>query len=158
MTEQLEINSKPYGKVKVSKDQLISFPDGILGFEDLTKYILLDRNEGPFYWLQSQDVIEVAFVIINPMYFISDYKLELSNQDFVDIQLMNDKDIEENLLHFAIVTIPPDDPNMMTANLLGPIIINKAKGLGKQALSLNNTYTVRHNILEELDKSTGGGK
>jgi len=158
VTEQLEINSKPYGKVKVSKDQLISFPGGILGFEDLTKYILLDRNEGPFYWLQSQDVIEVAFVIINPMYFIHDYKLELSSQDFLDVKLMDDKDIEDNLLHYAIVTIPPDDPNKMTANLLGPIIINKAAGLGKQALSLNSNYTVRHNILEELDKSTGGGK
>ncbi len=156
MVNLLEINSKPYGKVTVSKDQLITFTDGILGFENLKEYYLLDRDEGPFYWLQSVDVTEIAFIIINPMYFKADYRLELSQKDFKDIDLYSEKDIEENTLLFVIVTIPPDNPKNMTANLLGPIIINKLNKKGKQALSLNNEYNTRHNILDELEKSGGG--
>ena len=154
----LEINSKPYGKVKVSQDQLLTFPNGLLGFDTLSQYYLLDREESPFFWLQSVDVTEVAFVIINPQVFKSDYRLELTTQDFYDIGLTSEKEIEDNLLHYVIVTIPPDDPNNMTANLLGPIIINKKTKAGKQALSLNSEYNVRHNILDELEKSSGGGK
>ena len=157
MVEILEIDSKPYGKVKVSQEQLIHFSEGILGFENCKEYYLLDRNEGPFYWLQSTDSIDLAFVIINPQFFKADYTLELTPHDFYDIGLMNEKEIEENLLHFVIVTIPPDNANNMTANLLGPIIINKLNRKGKQALSLNEKYSVRHKILEELEQS-GGGK
>lgn len=155
MVELLEIDSKPYGKVKVSQDQLIHFSEGILGFEDLHKYYLLDRDEGPFYWLQSVDMTEIAFVIINPMFFMADYRLELTQKDFDDIELEKEDDIEDDLLQYVIVTIPPEDPNKMTANLLGPIIINKSKRIGKQALSLNPEYHVKHNILEELEQSGG---
>ncbi len=155
MVELLEIDSKPYGKVKVPQDEMITFKDGILGFENLTKYYLLDRDEGPFYWLQSAEMTDVAFVIINPMYFKADYGIELAETDFADIELATTQDIEEKLLHYVIVTIPPEDPNTMTANLLGPIIINKEKRIGKQALSLNSQYTVRHNIIDELEISGG---
>ena len=96
MVDLLEINSKPYGKVKVSQEQLISFTDGVLGFETLNKYYLLDRNEGPFYWLQSIDVTEVAFVIINPQFFKADYRLELTSQDFKDIAKL--RNVEKKLV------------------------------------------------------------
>jgi flagellar assembly factor FliW len=43
----------------------------------------------------------------------------------------------------------------MTANLQGPVIINPAKRMGRQAISLSDRYGVRHVILEEMKKSTG---
>ena len=158
MVDLLEIDSKPYGKVKVSVDQKIHFSEGLLGFDNNKDFFLLDENEGPFYWLQSTNETDIAFVIINPQYFKADYTLEIDSQDFVDIGLKSEEDIDKHLLQFAIVTIPPDDPNNMTANLLGPIIINKESRIGKQALSLNNEYSVRHNIIDELGKSSGEGE
>jgi flagellar assembly factor FliW len=63
----------------------------------------------------------------------------------------------ESLLVFAIVTIP-ENPSLMTANLQGPIIINPEKKLGRQAISMNDRYHVRHRILDEMKKTsqTGG--
>ena len=152
MVEQLKINSKPYGKISVRANQLIHFEEGLLGFEDIKYYYLLDQNEGPFYWLQSMEIKEVAFVIINPIYFKKDYCLELSEKDFLDIGLKSREEIEKNLLHFVIITLPSEDPKLMTANLLGPVIINKHRQIGKQALSLNHEYGVKNNILKELEK------
>ena len=60
----------------------------------------------------------------------------------------------DNLLVFAIVTIPENTSNM-TANLQGPVIINPDTNLGRQAISLSEKYTVRHNILVELKKRSG---
>ena len=41
----------------------------------------------------------------------------------------------------------------MTANLLGPIIINIKDKIGKQALALNEEYSTRHDILDELNSN-----
>jgi flagellar assembly factor FliW len=57
---------------------------------------------------------------------------------------------EEFLSVFAIVTITEDS---MTANLLGPIIINNQDRKGKQALALNQDYSTKHDILEELNSN-----
>lgn len=155
MSAILEIDSKAYGRIQISEEKLILFSDGILGFENLNHYYILDWDKGPFYWLQSRDEKEVAFVVMNPIFFKSDYVLKLSQEDFKDIGLMTPKEVETNLLHFVIVTIPTNEAQNMTANLLGPIIINQEKRIGKQSLSLHENYEVRHNILEELEKSTG---
>ncbi len=157
MSQLLEIDSKPYGKVQVSEDQKIVFEDGIYGFETLKEYYLLDFEQEPFYWLQSVDVKEVAFVIINPQNFKSDYKLVINDSEYKELGFRDEEDINKNLLHFCIVTIPQDDPKKMTANLLGPIIINKKSKRAKQALSLVEQYKVKHYILEELEKSGEGG-
>ncbi len=60
------------------------------------------------------------------------------------------------LLVLSIVTIP-EDPSGMTANLQGPVIINTAKRIGRQAISLNDRHHVRHRILDEIKKSSGAG-
>ena len=52
------------------------------------------------------------------------------------------------LYHFFTVRNPKD----MTANLQGPIIINPHKRIGRQAISTNEKYGVKHGILEEMNK------
>ena len=56
---------------------------------------------------------------------------------------------EDQVLDFAIVTIP-EDPMEMTANLQGPIIINRATRVGRQTISTDPSRQVRHPILKEL--------
>jgi len=148
----LNIDTKPYGLISVTEEQKVTFVTGLYGLEDLKEYYILDYNESPFFWLQSADAREVAFVIIDPCYFMKDYKLEIDRQDFLEIGLDPATFKNSDLMHFAIVTIPPQDPSSMTANLLGPIIINARTKMAKQALSLNPEYTTKHYIISELNK------
>ena len=141
----MKVNTKPYGLIEVDERQRIFFPYGILGFESLKDYVLLDARQQPFYWLQSLDVVEIAFVLINPRIFRPDYKLEVEEEELREIGIESPKDI----LDFAIVTIP-ENTTKMTANLQGPIIINKKTRVGRQSISTNPKWQVRHVILEEL--------
>jgi len=50
---------------------------------------------------------------------------------------------------FSIVTIP-ENQNRMTANLQGPLLINRKKRIGRQSISLNPEWRVRHVIVDEL--------
>lgn len=143
----MQVKTKPYGMIDVDERQKIVFPFGILGFENLRDYVLLDAVQQPFYWLQSMEVPEIAFVLINPSVFRPDYSLDLLEGDLEEIDLQ--KDSTENTLIFAIVTIPENN-SRMTANLQGPIIINRDKRIGRQSVSTNEKWKVRHYILDEL--------
>lgn len=143
------IVTKPFGQIEVDERQIIDFPEGIYGFEDIKKFVILDANEkSPFKWLQAYDEPDLAFVIIRPVDFMVQYELDVLPQDLDDIGAQSPDDV----LVFAIVTIP-EDPSKMTANLQGPIIINPKTRCGKQAISLSDKYKVRHYILEEIKKA-----
>ncbi len=141
----MKVATKPYGAIEVDSRQKISFPYGILGFENLKSYLLLDAVQQPFYWLQSLDVVEVAFVLINPHIFRPDYSLDVPREELEEIGIESEGDI----LDFAIVTIP-DNPADMTANLQGPIIINKVSRIGRQSIANDDKWQVRHLIMQDL--------
>jgi flagellar assembly factor FliW len=129
----------------VDERQKIFFPYGILGFEQLKYYVLLDAKQPPFLWLQSIDHVELAFAMIDPRVFRADYALEVDPAELNEIGLES----AANCLDLAIVTIP-ENTSKMTANLQGPIIINRETRVGRQCISLNPKWKVRHMILEEL--------
>ncbi len=144
----MKVPTKPYGLIEVDERQRLHFPHGILGFEARKDYVLLDAAQAPFYWLQSTDAVEVAFVLIDPRVFRPDYRLEVEPAELRAIGIESPADI----LDFAIVTIP-ENPLEMTANLQGPIVINRRRRLGRQAISLNAEAKVRHPILPELARA-----
>ena len=144
------IDTKPFGKIEVEEKQIIDFPDGIFGFEFEKKFAILDSKEDiPFKWMQSLSEPDLAFVIIMPKDFLIEYDLKISQVDLDSVK----SDSADDLLVFSIVTIP-DDPSQMTANLQGPIIINPKKRIGRQAISLNESYKVKHKILEEMQQAS----
>jgi flagellar assembly factor FliW len=148
------LKTKPFGEINIDERQIISFPDGILGFDYIKAFILLDSGEAnsPFKWLQAYEEESLAFIIIMPCDFMESYDPEIPRNDLEAIGFS----APEEPLVFSIVTIP-EDPLKMTANLQGPIIINPEKRLGRQSISMNERYSVRHLILEEMKKPDGRG-
>lgn len=141
------VDTKAYGKVAVEEKQIFHFNEGILGFESIKDYVLIDSSQYPFMWLQALEVEHVAFIVIDPMIFRPDYDPGLTVSQ---LNMVNLKDAETALL-LAIVTIP-DNQKDMTANLQGPILLNREKRVGKQFISADNRWLTKHNILEELSQ------
>ena len=144
----LTVETTRFGQLTVPGTQLITIPDGLLGFPTATRYVILhhDQDQGiPFRWLQSVEHPALAFVIVDPWILKPDYALELSDEVCESLQLSE----EEGPLIFSIVTVPLE-PAMMTANLQGPLVVNPASRLGQQVVLTNHPYTTRHLILSEL--------
>lgn len=147
----MKLKTKPYGEVEVHEKQRIHFPDGIIGFEEIKYYFLLDSREGgPFYWLQAEKNPDLAFILMNPRVFREDYELRVRQSDRESIGIES----EEDCLDFVIITVPTD-PAKISANLMGPIIINRRTREAGQVISLNDEYTTRHYILEEMKSRAG---
>ena len=88
----MRVVTKPFGAIDVDDRQRIVFPDGILGFEDLKDYVLLDAAQPPFYWLQSLDRTEIAFVLIEPHVFRPDYDAEVDREELAEIGIAEGDD------------------------------------------------------------------
>ena len=144
----IQVKTSRFGEIEVKKDDVIELPSGLIGFPELKEFVLLDHDkDSPFKWLQSLDDGTIAFVLINPLLFKSDYEVEVTEAEVSDLTLEN----EEDAVISVIVTMPTN-PQQMTANLKAPLIFNLKNRRGKQIILTTNTYTPRHNIMEEMKK------
>lgn len=121
-------------------DNEVRLPLGLLGFEQIQKYVLLaNPDEKPFAWLKVADNKSLAFVVIDPFVVVPDYKPDIpqSDVDFLELKEANDA------LLLGIVTI--HDHNRATMNLKGPVVINRHSHIGKQVILANaSDYLVEH--------------
>ncbi|GHV85082.1 flagellar assembly factor FliW [Spirochaetia bacterium] len=140
----MKVYTKAYGPIEVDERQRATFPAGLFGFETITDYVLIDAERQPFYWLQSLEAEHIAFIIINPFLFRPDYELDIDDELLKDIGISS----PDKALIFSIVTIPPSGP--MTANLQGPLIINRDTRIGKQGILTDPRWKIKHDVLEEL--------
>ena len=139
----MQIDTKPFGPLKIEERQIIAFPSGVFGFEHHTQFALLDAHP-PFFWLQSLSNVNPAFLMINPYLFRPDYVLEIPDSDYAELG----SPPEEDILVFAIVTVP-ERPEDLTANLQGPIVINRSSRVGKQSIHRDPQWHTKHRILEQ---------
>jgi flagellar assembly factor FliW len=144
----MKVQTKPFGEVEIEARQLIEFSVGIFGFSNLHGYALIDALQSGFYWLQSVEDADIAFLMLNPYDLRPDYLLDVAEEDLQSIQY----ETEDDLLVFAIVTIP-EDQSKISANLQGPILINRVKRLGKQAIHQDPQWKTKHLILDELARA-----
>ena len=143
-----KIKTSRFGEVDVQEDEIIVFPEGLLGFGAFHRFVILNPQEGsPFRWLQSLDDGELAFVIIEPLNFMFEYDLEISDSDALSIGVQKAEDV----VLYAIVTIP-ENAKEMTANLQGPIVINGRNRKARQVISNKSEHVLRARIIEEMQK------
>jgi flagellar assembly factor FliW len=134
-----------YSNLVYSKEDIISFPAGIPGFEASKEFVLVSIPEYvPFEWLVSVDGTRLRFAVINPMLFLPTYAPTILKEQLSDLQMEKPEDV----LLYSIVTIH-ENPLESTANLVGPIIINKQKRIGKQVIVDDDNYTTQELILRK---------
>ncbi len=136
-----------FGSMTLSDQEVISIPQGVMGFPELKKFCLVDpADDTLILWLQSLDNPQVAFPVLEPKIFKPDYAVRLSAAELRELKLNN---INQSAV-FCILTIPADDPALMTANLKAPIVINLKDQLARQVVLQENEYGIRHSMFKEL--------
>lgn len=138
-------NSKVHGDITYEEKDVITFNKGIPGFNDLKKFFLVDL-EGlePFKLLHSLENNDVGMIAISPYDFFQDYEVKLSKET---INNLNIKEPDE--VRIVNTVTLNSDPNKITTNLQGPIIINISNNLGEQIIIDNSKYKVKQPLAKE---------
>jgi flagellar assembly factor FliW len=145
----MQINTLRFGNIEINKDDIITVPEGIIGFPDIKRYIILNMGgDTPFKLFQAVDEPTVGFIIIDPVLFKPDYTVKVRKEDLYSLSAENINEI----VTMVIVTIP-EDPYKMTANLRGPLLINLKSKLARQHVLTDDTYTTRHKIISSFSPS-----
>lgn len=144
----LKVQTSRFGEIEVDNADVITLPEGLVGFPELVRYVLLDHDaDSPFKWLQSLDDGTMAFVVISPLTFRPDYTVEVTEEEISILKLQSPDDAVISV----IVTIP-SDPKKMSANLKAPLVFNLKNRTGKQVIVKDAQYQTKHFIMEEIKK------
>lgn len=134
------INTFNYGDIECSENDLLTFPDGILGFSELKQYLLLGYDEDDTVLvLQSAQRPEVSFVVINPLFLCPDYKPVLTPEELASLEAENQED-----LSYYIICVVRENYLDNTANLKCPIVVNPETLKGIQVIMEGTPYGFRH--------------
>lgn len=142
------IHTSRFGAVSLNAEDVIHFPEGLLGFNELRRFVLLDDpSDEIFAWLQSCEEPGIAFPLLEPELFTPTYLVQLTKHDMEILNLQTAAGIR----CFTIITIP-QDPTLMTANMKAPIVINVHKRLARQCVLQDNSLQIREPIFTKLQQ------
>ncbi|MDF2669750.1 MAG: flagellar assembly factor FliW [Paenibacillus sp.] len=138
------VNTIRFGELEVLEEQVITFQQGIPGFEQLHRYTMITPDEElPFKFLQSVEDGGVAFILTNPFWFYTDYEFELS-QEAIDVLGVAEP---QDVTVWSIVSVT-ESMASSTINLLAPVVINEKTRLGKQIILHGSGYLTKHLLIQ----------
>ncbi len=131
------MESTRLGVLEIDDTSIIVLPDGLLGFDQCHRFALIPADEvGAYSWLHALDDPTLAFLVVVPGFFFPDYEPELADSDVEALGLTS----SEAAQVLTIVTISDDQ---VTANLLGPVVLNLDSNVGRQVVLADQGYSVR---------------
>lgn len=132
------VQSGRFGVIEIANDDLICFPEGLVGLSRLKQFVLLRDPQSPdLYWLQSADEPEFAFALVHRDKIAGQYSIDWRDVDLGGLA-MSEADQAEVFLILNRVH------GTFTVNLKGPILVNARRMLGKQIVLSDARFDVRH--------------
>jgi len=142
------IDSHRFGPLEVPEDKIFCMERPVLGFERLKFFCLIEMDElEPFLWMQSTEDPKIAFLVMNPVVFVPDYRIKINSQEIAELEVSDPRSVET----YVILTIAKNAKDI-TANLQGPILINTVNNKAKQLVLVNSEYQVQHSITEAAEQ------
>ena len=146
--ETLKVDTARFGAITIDEKKIITMPFGMLGFQDEKRYAMVQHKENsPFFWYQSLDDPALAFVITSPFFFVPDYSVPLD--DAIDKMSWHQEKVEDTVEPYVVVNIPNGSPDKMTANLIGPILVNTETFQAVQMVVTDSPYSHRFPLLKD---------
>lgn len=120
--------------VSISPEQVFSFPAGLAGFENRTRFTLFHEDGKPtVFWLQSLDDPALSFPVVPPELLGIEYQIELSDDDCRLLGLADPADATVAvILYRDAATAAEGTP--IAANTRSPLVINGRTRIGMQKL------------------------
>lgn len=144
----MQFNTTYFGEIDVQDNQVIHFDEGLPGFEDKKKFVLLNNYDTedpvPFMWLQSVEDENLAFVVTVPFFMRPDYEFEIPSDVASNIGLTS----PEQAGVYTICKIS-GKVDSMSFNLRSPIIINAENKKAIQLVLPDTRYSARE-ILKNI--------
>ena len=146
----MDIETSRFGNITVNEDKLFDFVMPIVGFDELSKFVVLEHAENSiFKWLQSIESPLLAFPIVSCANLPIEYVIDLPDNAIENLKIEN----VDDLLVMNIASIPSSEPDGATINLLAPLVFNVETKLAGQIILSGSGYEVNYPLFEKGDNA-----
>ena len=147
-------NTRKLGQIDYDSADVLTFPKGLAGFEKETSFIPVQRKGyEPIVFLQSLRTPELCFLTVPVNVVDQRYELRILNEDLQVITPAPEHGppATEDLACLAIVCLP--EQGDATANLLGPLVVNRKNRVAIQAVRDDAKYSATHPLATSQEPS-----
>ena len=138
----MNLETTRFGNVEIDDDRVINFSSGLLGFSSYSKFVLLQPDEqGVFFWLQSTEAPDLAFVVTDPALWITAYQANIRKDQMEELGM-------NELADAQVLVIVNKRDDSITSNLQGPLVINVQGRIGMQLVLADKRWSTRHELLQ----------
>lgn len=133
----------PGGFGSSPEETVLEFVAGLPGFPASRRFKVEDLGETlrPFCRIHSVTEPSIALVVVPPGVLFPDYSVEIDEEHIAQLGLS----CADDVVTLVIVTLPPA-PQPPTANLLGPIVVNRRTRQAAQVVQHRSSYGVAEPI------------
>lgn len=143
----MKISTTRFGEVEIEENRIFEFVIPIIGFNEFSKFVLLDLSKDKFFkWLQSVDEPSLAFPVVSVFSLGVEYSIDLPDDVVEKLKIES----VESLLVMNIASIPQDNPQGTTINLLAPLIFNLDKQISGQIILSGSGYDVSFPLFKKV--------
>jgi flagellar assembly factor FliW len=141
----LKLQTKYFGEIDYEASQVITFPTGLVGFDDEQEFLILPfaGSENHMLCLQSVQTSALAFVMLDPFSLLPDYTPALQD---TELRLLGVDD--PHVLFFYVLCAVKNPVSSSTVNLKCPIVVNPDTQEARQIIMETTAYEMRHPLSE----------
>ncbi|MCM3040939.1 flagellar assembly protein FliW [Paenibacillus motobuensis] len=130
------IESKSYGALEVTDNQIYHLELGVIGVSSIHEYALIPLEDTPFHLLHALNE-DVSFITIPAYETVKDYHFEINDEVVELLQVQN----PEEILVLLIVNIQEDQ---LYLNLKAPILLAPTSRQACQFIIHDQELPIRH--------------
>jgi len=124
----MKFTSRQFGPIEYEETHEFVFPQGIIGFEHLRKFLVIDDEDAqPFRWLVSLEDPALSFPLVPPTIVAAEYDVGLAAESTVFVVAMLAEPIEDS-----------------TVNLRAPILVDPSSRTGRQVVLEGEGFSIQH--------------
>lgn len=139
----MQLETKYFGCVDYEPEDVITFPNGLFGFEQENAFLLLpfEGSGGNLLCFQSIQTPSLAFVAMDPFALLPSYAPVLSNEELCSMGVQ-----ESQALCYYVLCVVKEPVSESTVNLQCPVVIHPEHRTAIQVILEGTPYHMRHRL------------
>src|SRR5690554_4474678 len=133
------INTRDFGQMEIDEADILRFPNGLYGFEDVHEYVLLEQGEeySPILYMQAVHSEFPSFIVVDPYFIDEQYNPQIPQDILQELQADSPE-----MLRYLVIAVIPKNIRDMTVNMKSPIVINISNKKAMQVILDESPYQV----------------
>lgn len=143
--DSISVSTLIKGTVEVDRDHVIHFSKPLIGYDVTGGFVLLQTQEGPLYWLQSIEDVNLCFCLLAPFQIGLDPDMPVGQQELelIDASGVDDVDV-------YTVVILDEDPDRIRTNLRAPVLVSRSSNKAVQVILDNQDLPIQFFLKKDL--------